>query len=304
VGRGKIEEFLSELKAIGRSVHTILTYQKQLQYFQDWLGRKPIEQASEEDLRRYLAHLRDEGKEDQTIRLAYASVRRYFEFLGKSKLSMKTPVVHLKSMDWLTPSEVDKMVEVAKNLRDKCLIAVLWASAIRRKEVRSLNWRDIDFMKSRGYVVAKGMRKEEKRFFPLDARAIGLLQQLKAQRDPKNPAVFTGAGGKGRISYWTIFKIIKRLAKEAGIKKRVSVHTLRHSACSYWGFKKLPDSVRMELGRWKTPEMVKHYSHHTENELMRLYATSVIEEARCPRCTKALPKGALYCAYCGTKLPS
>ena len=135
----------------------------------------------------------------------------------------------------LSRQEVWKMLQHAQLLKHKILVGLLYGCGLRCMEARSVRLTDLDFDRKQLHIKQSKGRKD--RIVPLSEHLIrGLKKYIAAERP--HHWLFTGTGnpeGKGfdgRYSQRGVQWAVKRMATDAGIKKEVSVHTLRHSyAC-------------------------------------------------------------------------
>ncbi|MDL2342292.1 MAG: tyrosine-type recombinase/integrase [Patescibacteria group bacterium] len=126
-----------------------------------------------------------------------------------------------KVPSYLSKEEVAQCISATRRLKNKCVIACLYASGVRVSELCSLNQGDIH--DGRFTVVGKGGRA---RLCFLDLRATTLLDAYLSQREDNNPALFLNDHGT-RITPGCIQETFKSVRKQLGLN--VHPHTLRHS---------------------------------------------------------------------------
>ncbi len=144
------------------------------------------------------------------------------------------PLPHTLSM-----VEVDRLLaapvgDEALNLRDRAMLELLYATGLRVSELVGLKLGDLQL--DVGYLTAFGKRSKQ-RIVPLGESALAELRRYLGLGRPfldkvGSRILFLNRGGKGltRQGFW---KIIKRRALEAGIHKKISPHTLRHSFATH-----------------------------------------------------------------------
>ncbi len=126
----------------------------------------------------------------------------------------------------LTTGEIAKIISLTQNIKHKALLALAYSSGIRREEMRTLKPGDIDSQGMRIHVV-KGKGKKD-RYTLLSKKALELLRVYYKQERPVK-YLFEPIRKKGKyLGAETINKIAKNAALRAGIKKKMSFHTLRH----------------------------------------------------------------------------
>ena len=133
----------------------------------------------------------------------------------------------------LTKGEILQMIEVTPNAKHKAIIALLYSSGMRRDELIHLQLKDID---SKRMVIRINLGKGNKsRDVMLAQNTLKLLRAYYKIHFPKpNKYVFEGGGKPGKpYSASSVSKIVKRAAQKVGIKKNISIHTLRHSFATH-----------------------------------------------------------------------
>lgn len=183
----------------------------------------------------------------------------------------------------LTLDEVEKMIEVASSLRDRALIGLLWDTGCRIHEALALNLEHISkfengdktFLK----VFFKKVKVEGEEHSPLLIEATVHVQpwfDSHPQKLPESPLFVSSGTVVKRLTYSGASHVLKRLLKAAGIKKRVSLHTFRHSRATY--FLKLGVSeanIKKSLGWVPNSQMLARYSHlvdsNVDDSLLQLH---------------------------------
>lgn len=166
---------------------------------------------------------------------------------------------------YLSAEEVDKMIESTDIIRTKFIISILYASGVRVSELVQLNR---DTIKDGMFtVIGKGKKP---RICFTDARSEFYMKKYLSQRSDRSDAlVVTKEGNRASVS--TIQMVIRNATEKAGIQKKVSPHTLRHSfATNYIGnggnIRHLADLLGHE-----SLNTTAHYTHIVNNDLMREY---------------------------------
>jgi integrase len=140
------------------------------------------------------------------------------------------------------------------------VLLTLVTTGLRRSELCALEWRDLDVDGRELSLLVRCGKGGKPRRQPLPA---GLAQELRKLRDARqsepNDPVFCGLAG-GRLQETILADIIRRAAKRAGIEKRVTAHTLRHTAATW---------LRQELGDTR---LVAEYLGHADLSTVARYA--------------------------------
>lgn len=150
------------------------------------------------------------------------------DILGREwePVKIKRPRREKKLPAVLTVEEVEKMIYQTRNIKHKALLALTYSSGLRRDEVRTLKPDAIDSKQMRVKVTAGKGKKD--RYTILSLKALELLRMYYKLERPVN-YLFEVSGKKGTcLSGSTLNHIAKLAASRAGIKKKISFHTLRH----------------------------------------------------------------------------
>lgn len=239
--------YLHNVKKV--SENTIQSYQQDLRGLIDFLHHnnvKDMDHVTQPHLYDYLLYLEGQKFTAATIARKIASVRSFYHFLYREgwvqeDLSemLHAPHVEKKMPEILTQEQVEKLLEAPrgkepKQLRDKAMLELLYATGIRVTELVSLKLSDINL--PMGFLVCgEGDRERVVPFggqakMALLAYAAGARDEMV--RDSGEKALFVNCNGKpmSRQGFW---KLVKYYAREAGIDQDITPHTLRHSFAAH-----------------------------------------------------------------------
>lgn len=228
------------------SKNTKEAYEKDLILFANFLNNKSILSITTNDIKNYIKYLNDTGEKDKTIARKIVSIRTFFDYLMKEKLisinpceKIETPKIRKTLPKTLNEKEILKLLSIkpktAKEYRNKAMIELMYATGLRVSELVNLEINDINLIDD--YVRVYGKGKKE-RIVPMADITVEIMDEyinvyrnslLKGYLTDK---VFISSYGKG-ITRQGFFKIIKKQAKEVGIEKNFSPHTLRHSFATH-----------------------------------------------------------------------
>jgi site-specific recombinase XerD len=201
--------------------------------FARFFGRSP-EQLNEEHVRQYLVNLVDtRGLSRSQYVLQLSALRHLYHVtlarpgrlagLPKAKSEKKLPVV-------LSRHEVQRLFSVVTNLKQKALFMVAYDAGLRLSEIRNLRIADID---SQRMVIRVCQGKGHKdRYARLTPCLLELLRDYWRAYRPQT-LLFPGAQPDKRYDLATPGQLLKKACRKAGITKRVSMHTLRHSFATH-----------------------------------------------------------------------
>lgn len=247
----RVEQFADFLTfERGLSDRTIKAYHRDLDRFLEFVESRGV-QAPEEidhgDLREYVYQLKDRGLAASTIRRAQSSLRSYFAFLlaegvleSDPSERMESPRIGRRLPTVLSTGEVEALLESFDESsghywRDRAIVELLYATGMRVSELVDLSRTDVDLEEGFCTVFGKGAKE---RIIPVGAPAIRALERYLRQVRPELEAgegagvVFLNHWGRP-LSRMSIWRIVKDCAERAGIEKKVSPHTLRHSFATH-----------------------------------------------------------------------
>lgn len=217
-----------------------------LMEFLDEKGIKP-EDATEENLHEFLCTLRDLGIGPRSQARVLSGVKSYFKFLKLSGFIGQNPTDLLESPrlgrhlpEVLSIHEIDNMIgciDDAKeeSLRNHAIIETLYGSGLRVSELTDARLSRINM--EDGYMIVEG-KGSKQRIVPVSPTALTLIKEYLPQRARLNikpdsqDILFLNRRG-GKMTRVMVFYIIRDLAAAAGILKKVSPHTLRHSFATH-----------------------------------------------------------------------
>jgi integrase/recombinase XerD len=215
---------------------TIKAYRHALASFLRWFGAAP-HLATREDLRRYLLYMVDAGLASGTVSNHLSAIRTIFDkFCGRHiTLGLVTPRRPKRLPVILSPEEIKSLLQAATSLRDKLILGLMYATGMRVSEVVRVRWRDIDFDR-RLINVWQGKGRTDRQV-TLPTCYEPLLKEL-SQGFTGDDFLFPSesakrGGGKRHLSSRTAERIMERAVRIAGIKKKATPHSLRHSFATH-----------------------------------------------------------------------
>ncbi|MCI8510115.1 MAG: site-specific tyrosine recombinase XerD [Lachnospiraceae bacterium] len=241
----RIDEFVDYLTNVKRaSKNTIASYKRDLVKLNNYLtdsGCQDIVHITSTNLNSYVLMVEKQGMSTATVSRNIASIKAFFLYLLKQGVisedpseTLKPPKIEKKAPVILTIEEVNLLLEqpngtAPKDIRDKAMLELLYATGIRVSELINLKVKDINL--SMNFLQCHDDNKE--RVIPFTNETKEALEEyLKNARDAmckeEQEYLFTNCQGSPmtRQGFW---KIIKYYSAKAGIKKDITPHTIRHS---------------------------------------------------------------------------
>ncbi|MCB9667882.1 MAG: site-specific tyrosine recombinase XerD [Alphaproteobacteria bacterium] len=231
-----------------RSPNTVEAYVRDLRRFAEWMEEAGRDLASIDrpDIVAHMAWLEERGVGKRSIARSRTSIRQFFKYLVKERWREDDPTVLVVAPKFTSPlptvlsrEQVEALLDTPGAeplaIRDRAMIAVLYASGLRVSELVGLLWRNVDSRTGLLKVRGKG---DKERLVPVGERALEEIRRyLVASRpllDPAGdcPTLFVSRRGTPmtRQNFW---ERLKGWALRAGIRGKVSPHVLRHSFATH-----------------------------------------------------------------------
>ena len=231
------KKMLEELQRRNYSHRTARTYVRIVRDFAEYFHQPP-DKLGPEQIRQYQAHLFQAKKLAPTTVSQYVSalrflfvktLRRHFlaEYIPFPKSRKRLPTV-------LSPEEVARLIDSARNLYHRTLLMTLYSTAMRRAELCRLKVQDIDSQRMMIRIdQGKGGRDRE---VPLSPKLLETLRVYFRWMQPTTflfPGTVKGVRVDIPITPNVVWLACRQAAQRAGITKRLSPHSLRHSCASH-----------------------------------------------------------------------
>jgi integrase/recombinase XerD len=234
----------------GLSNNTLEAYSRDLRDYLDHLSKVGVGEPDEilpEHVERHLAELHGRGLSHRSQARHLAAVRGFHLFLLRERYANNDPTENVETPRsrrnlpvFLTLDEVERLLAAPDDKqpagqRDRAMLEVMYATGLRVSEVVGLTTEDVNLRD--GYLVARGKGSKE-RIVPLGEYAIEFVKRwLEGGREALRKgraarALFIGPRGTP-LTRQGVWKIIRRYALAAGIKKQISPHKLRHSFATH-----------------------------------------------------------------------
>jgi site-specific recombinase XerD len=213
-------------------------YLRAVRQFAKHLGRAP-DTASVEDLRNYQLHLVDHGVSPASLNAAICGLKFFFGVtLDRPEAMAKMQPVHLprKLPEILSPDEVKRLIAAAGNLKHQTALALAYATGLRVNEVVNLKVGDIDSQRMTLRVEqGKGQKDRYAMLSPLLLERLRVWWRVaRAQGKMLDGGwLFPGLDPVQHLSTRQLNRAIHTAADEAGIDKRISMHSLRHAFATH-----------------------------------------------------------------------
>jgi len=278
-----VDSFINHLRVErGLSINTLLSYKRDLEQFQRWLDNNGLDKVNSSIVGKYLASLKEKNLSPSSIARKLSSIKMFYRFLLTEGIINENPAQEISSPrqgrkipTYLSLKEVKELLEAPSTssllgIRDKAILECLYATGMRISELVNLNTEDIDL--NTGWVKVQGKGSRE-RMIPLTGEAIKWIKEYLEKRDTNNKKsspLFCNRYGR-RLSRQFCWKIVKKYAQKAGIKKKISPHTLRHSFATHLLSGEADLRSVQELLGHVNISTTQIYTHITQERLKKVY---------------------------------
>ena len=227
--------------------NTVEAYMRDLRSFAHFILRMydvPPAKVEEPMVQRYVAWLYDRGWEKASQARSLSGVKSFFNFLLISDRIESSPAEFVLTPkfgrhlpDVLTTGEIDRIIAAVdgttpKEIRDAAMLEVLYSCGLRVSELTSLRIRDLFF--GEGYIRVTG-KGDKQRLVPISSTARERIHRyLEVRRSARagEETLFLNNRGSS-LTRVMIFTILREAARRAGIEKKISPHTFRHSFATH-----------------------------------------------------------------------
>jgi len=246
-----IDAFINYLSVErGLANNTLVAYRKDLDYYTGFLANQHIEaisKISRNEITNFMFNQKDKGIAANSIARRLAAIRMFHRFLARERIAKEdpsnlidSPKLWKKIPDTLSLNEVEALIAApnvreVQGARDRAILETLYATGMRVSEAVNLKISNVNL--DIGFLRCIGKGNKE-RVIPLGKKAIEAIKRYLEISRPKmlgkkdSEFLFISRLGK-KISRQSFWKLVKRYAREARIKKAIKPHILRHSFATH-----------------------------------------------------------------------
>lgn len=234
------------------SSNTVISYESDLMklkaYVEMFIPDKKPQDIVLQDLQAFLKYMAAFSFTESTQSRIISGIKHFFKFLilenyiqNNPAELLETPRIKRKLPVFLSVEEIDKMLSLIdrstpEGERNIAMLETLYSCGLRVSELISLKLSDLHFNEGYISIVGKG---DKQRLVPVGNTAIKLITNYREHhrnhiiiKKNQEDIIFLSNRGSG-ITRQMVFYVIKDLAEKAGIKKKLSPHTFRHSFATH-----------------------------------------------------------------------
>jgi len=265
-----ITRFIKQARVENYSEATVKNYSSALKLFLQNVSKLKANKISDDDIQNYLYYCKQEKKYSfssmkqilATIRFLYGKV--FHQPIPKVlNIKLRKPV-YLPTV--LSAKDISKLIRVTNNLKHKTILLLIYSGGLRLGELLNLKIGDIDSESMKIHICQAKSKKD--RCIMLSEKTLFMLRDYYKKYQPHDYLIEGQKGGK--YSPTSVQNVFKLALKKSGIKKKVTVHSLRHSFATH-----LLDEgtdirdIQELLGhkRLETTQIYTHVSSHSINKI-------------------------------------
>jgi site-specific recombinase XerD len=263
----KINEFEKHLKSLRYSERTIENYVDMVSSFLGFHAQKSIGEIINADVEKFnYDHILKNDYSVSYQRQVISALKLFYsripgkalriDELERPKRSYRLPTV-------LSAEEVMNILKCIPNLKHKAIIACIYSSGLRISELLNLQIKDIDV--NRMQIIIRRAKGNKDRMVGLSKMFLIILKRYAEAYKPVD-YLFNGEDG-GKYSAESTRNILRNACRKAGIKKKVTPHTLRHSYATHMLENGVDLRYVQELLGHRRPETTMIYTHVTKKKL-------------------------------------
>ncbi|MEK7363334.1 MAG: site-specific tyrosine recombinase/integron integrase [candidate division NC10 bacterium] len=268
----------------GASAHTLRSYRTDLAQFRRFLAARHVGQLAHVDarlLRQYLARLYEAGLSRASIARKLAAIRSCLAFLTRRgglprnpAREVSAPRLPKRLVSFLPIDEATVLLERPASAaappaeaRDRAILEMLYATGARVAELCGLDLADVD--RGGGTIRVRGKGAKE-RMIPVGDVALQALDAYLGAHGQADGPLFRNLRG-GRLTVRSVHRIVKARSRAAGLTRRVTPHTLRHTFATHMLDAGADLRLIQDLLGHSRLSTTQRYTHVSADHLMRVY---------------------------------
>jgi integrase/recombinase XerD len=325
-------KYLRKCKADGLGSNSIFLTNHIIKHFVEWCNEtgKRLENFSEDDVYDFLDYQDSYTFTHKGIKKQYSEVtkqrnkvqvRKFLKFVNPELadvIKVKKIKDHMHPEGILSKEEIEKMINVCQNERDRVFVAIAYESGARKSELLALRLKHVNF-DEHGAVINITEGKTGSRRVRLVYSSSFLHQWLDCHPLKENRDAFLFCSLRkpfNKISTTGLFDQLREIAGRAKIPlDKVYVHNFRHSRATHLSEHLTEAQLKEYLGWTKSSTMTSIYTHLSgrdiDKTILKMNKIDIddpivdpLSVGRCPRCKELNPETSLYCGKCGLPLTS
>ncbi|MBK9290759.1 MAG: site-specific integrase [Bacteroidetes bacterium] len=253
------------------SASTIGTYTGALQSFLRWLGHRPVDSVTKNEVVAYVnEHILANGLSYSYQNQVINALKLFYGQVMHTKLDvgeLERPRRQHKLPNVLSKKEVKAILEAPTNVKHRTMLSLIYACGLRRSELLNLKPADVDA--ARHLLIIRNAKGKKDRVVPISDKTISMLREYYSKYKPK-VWLFEGQAEGEQYSEKSLQSVLKQAITKAEIDKPVTLHWLRHSYATHLLESGTDLRYIQELLGHKSSKTTEIYTHVTEKSLTKI----------------------------------
>jgi site-specific recombinase XerD/ribosomal protein L40E len=319
-----ISDFVDNLLGKSLSIARIEHHVQILRYICKVSG-KPFSQMNREDIAKIVREIQENEWSARYKYEFFITIRIFFRWLKQTEeypeevkwIKPRYKDKHKLPEEILTEGEIKALTEKADNPRDKAFVLVLYESGCRIGELLTLKIRNIQPVEHGMSLMVNGKTGQRRVLIISSASVLASWLNLHPYRDNPDSLVWLGIGNKNKsesLSYHAVIMVLRKLAKLAGVKKRVNPHSFRHARATHLANRLTEAQMKQYFGWTQSSDMASIYVHlsgrDVDNALLQMHGLAKEDNSKerilkvkvCSRCKEDNDPISDFCKRCGSVL--
>ena len=265
-----LHEYVAYLRGQRLSESSVRTYYNFILKLIDFIGDKPFSELKQRDIELFVEQrIAAENYALSTHRQCISAIKHFLELYDCGKIESKEIKRPRKSRylpTVLSKEEVISLLRTTRNLKHRAILAMIYSAGLRIGELLELKLAQIDIL--RRQIVIKNSKGRKDRVVVLAESMLPLLNNYLTTYTPHD--YFAEGQGGGPYSAQSIRTFLQESCRRAGIRKKVTPHTLRHSYATHMLENGIDLRYIQELLGHSKPETTMIYTHVSRKDILKI----------------------------------
>jgi integrase/recombinase XerD len=266
-----LEKFHAWLKHRRYSERTIDVYVQAMKSFMVWLQPLKIEQAGSKEVVKYVNEsIIGKGLSNSSQNQFVNAAKLFFKEVGSRIIEPETfqrPRPEHPYPNILSKKEVNELLKASTNTKHRTMLSLIYACGLRRGELLKLKLGDVD--SGRHFLMIRNAKGKKDRYIPISDNIIGMLREYYKLYKPKI-WLFEGQNAAEQYSEQSLQSIMKQTLAKSGIRKKATLHWLRHSYATHLLESGVDLRYIQELLGHNSSKTTEIYTHVSEKSLLNI----------------------------------
>lgn len=268
--KAALQELEEKLVLKQYSYNTLKTYKSWFRQFLLYYSDIEPKAINSDQIRDYIIHrVREDGISESSQNQLINAIKFYYEkVLGQDRMlyDIPRPKKPKKYPQILSEDEVERIINAVDNIKHKCILLIIYSAGLRLSE--AINLRKSDIHEDLNCIYVQGAKGKKDRYTLLSSTLTEVLKEYYRRYQPEY-WVFEGIHG-GQYSSRSIQALFKRALERSRIKRKATVHTLRHSFATHLIMRGVDSMYVKELLGHSSIKTTEIYTHLSRLELRKL----------------------------------